>query len=232
MFVGHERMNAIAVIDPRQEDETLKWVSTCHGPHEMKFRNDRAQVLVACRDDDAIEVVDVATLRVVDHVPTGPRPVTFELGRDENWLFVPDPETSTVVEVSLGDKLIERAIPVGADPEAILASADGKTLFVASEASDLVHVIDPAAGAVVDNVQVGTRPRCFLLLPNSRELWVSNGRSAEVLIVDRATKRVSASVGLRPPGVPPDRVTPVGMAATKDGATVVVALGLANALAF
>jgi YVTN family beta-propeller protein len=232
VFVSHERINAIAVIDPKQEDGVLKWISTCHAPREMKFRNDRTQMLVACRDDDVIDVIDVATLQVVDHIPTGRQPVIFELARDENWLFVPDPEASTVDEISLEDKLIERAIPVGADPEAILASADGKTLFVASEANDLVHIIDLSIGAVMDNIQIGTRPRCFLLLPNNDELWVSNGWSAEVSIIDLVTKQVSASVGLRPPGNPQDYVTPVGMTVTKDGATVVAALGQANALAF
>jgi YVTN family beta-propeller protein len=232
VFVSHEKMNSIAVIDPVKENHVVKWIATSRSPHEMKFRDNRQQVLVACRDDDVIDVIDVATLRVVDHIPTGPRPVTFELSQDEQSLLVPNPETSTVAEIYLEDRLIEREIPVGADPECVLASADGKTLYVASEANDLVHVVDLAAGVVTDNILVGTRPRRFLLLPARKELWVSNEASGEVSIIDYTTQQVTASLVFQPPGLRGGDVTPVGMTVTRNGATAIVALGLADTLAF
>jgi hypothetical protein len=61
-------MSSIAVIDPEQDYRVIKWIKTSHGPRAMKFRNDRKQLLVAYRDDD---VVEVATLTVTDHIPTG-----------------------------------------------------------------------------------------------------------------------------------------------------------------
>jgi hypothetical protein len=49
----------------------------------MKFGKDRILLYVACGDDD---VIDVAMLKVTDHIPTGPSPEMFELSRDERAL--------------------------------------------------------------------------------------------------------------------------------------------------
>ena len=40
----------------------------------MKFHDNHKQLFVACGDDDVIDVIDVATLSVVDHIPTGASP--------------------------------------------------------------------------------------------------------------------------------------------------------------
>jgi hypothetical protein len=77
----------------------------------MKFRTDHKQLLVACGDDD---VIDVATLQVVDHIPAGPSPEMFELSRDETSLYVSDEEASALQEISFKDKLIDRDIATGA----------------------------------------------------------------------------------------------------------------------
>ena len=232
VFVSHEKTNNIAVIDPKQGYRIIKWIDTSHRPRDMNFRNDRSQLLVACGDDDVIDVIDVATLKVVDHIPTGPSPEMFALSHDENSLYVSDEEASAVQEINIKDKIIERDIATGAEPEGIAVTSDGKTLYVTSEVSDMVHVVDLTAGVVTDNIVVGTRPRRFLLLPNGKELWVSNELSGQVSIIDRSTNQVSATLDFLPPGFRQVDVTPVGMTMTKDGTTAIVTLGRANYVAF
>ncbi|WP_146101625.1 YVTN family beta-propeller repeat protein [Rhodopila globiformis] len=232
IFVSHEQSNDIAVIDPQQDYRIIKWIRTSHRPRELRFRKDHQQILVACEEDDVIDVVDVATLQVADHIPTGPHPVMFALSQDEDFIYVPDKARSTIDKISVTDKLIEREIPTGADPEAIIAGSDGKTLYVTSAVNHMVHVVDLEAAAVTDNIQVGTHPARLLAPPGSHGLWVSNQLSGELSIVDRSTKLVSGTLDLHLPHAPPGRPTPVGMTTTHDGATVVVALGQANAVAF
>jgi PQQ-dependent catabolism-associated beta-propeller protein len=232
VFVSHEKTNNIVVIDPKQGSRIIKWIDTSHRPRDMKFRTDHKQLLVACVDDDVIDVIDVATLQMVDHIPTGPSPEMFELSRDETSLYVSDEEASAVQEISFKDKLIDRDIATGAEPEGIAVTGDGKTLYVTSEVSDMVHVVDLTAGVVTDNVVVGTRPRRFLLLPNGKELWVSNELSGQISIIDRATNQVSATLDFLPPGFRQVDVTPVGMTMSKDGVTAIITLGRANHIAF
>lgn len=231
VFVSNERTNNIAVIDTKQDYQIIKWIPTSRRPRDMKFHDDHRQLLVACGDDDVIDVIDVATLAVTDHIPTGPSPEMFEISRDGSMLYVSNEEASAVQQISIADKLIVREIATGAEPEGIAVTADGKTLYVTSEVTDMVHVIDLAAGAVTDNIVVGTRPRRFLLLPGSNELWVSNELSGQVSVIDRATNRVSTTIDFVPPGFRQVDVTPVGMTMTRDGKTAIVALGRANHVA-
>jgi PQQ-dependent catabolism-associated beta-propeller protein len=232
VFVSNEKTNNIAVIDPKQDYKIIKWISTSRRPRDMKFRDSRRLLYVACGDDDVIDVIDVATLSVVDHIPTGPSPEMFELSRDEKTLYVSNEEGSSVQEISTVDKIIVREIATGAEPEGIAVSADGKTLYVTSEVTDMVHVVDAAAGVVTDNIVVGTRPRRFLLLPGGNELWVSNELSGQVSVIDRSTNEVSATLDFLPPGFRQVDVTPVGMTMTKDGKSAIIALGRTNHVAF
>lgn len=231
-FVSHERTNNVAVIDPKRDYQIIKWIDTSRRPRDMKFRSDHKQLLVACGDDDVIDVIDVASLAVTDHIPTGPSPEMFELSRDQKTLYVSNEEASAVQEIGIADKIITREIATGAEPEGIALSADGGTLYVTSEVTDMVHVIDLEAGAVTDNILVGTRPRRFLLLPESNELWVSNELSGQVSVIDRKAKQVSMTIDFLPPGFRQVDVTPVGMTMSKDGKLAIVALGRANHIAF
>jgi PQQ-dependent catabolism-associated beta-propeller protein len=231
VFVSHEKTNNIAVIDPKQDYKIIKWISTSHRPRDMKFRDNRRLLYVACGDDDVIDIIDVATLRVSDHIPTGPSPEMFELSRDGKALYVSNEEGSSVQEISIADKTITREIATGAEPEGIAQSADGKTLYVTSEVTDMLHVVDAEAGIVTDNIIVGTRPRRILLLSDGKELWVSNELSGQISVIDRTTNRVSTTLDFVPPGFRQVDVTPVGMTMTKDGKTAIVALGRANHVA-
>jgi PQQ-dependent catabolism-associated beta-propeller protein len=232
VFVSHEKTNNIAVLDPKQDYKIIQWIPTSHRPRDMKFADNRRLIYVACGDDDVLDVIDVATLKVTDHIPTGPSPEMFELTRDEKALYVSNEEGSAVQEISIADKIIMREIATGAEPEGLAVSADGKTLYVTSEVTDMVHVVDAEAGVVTDNIVVGTRPRRLLLLPGGNELWVSNELSGQVSVIDRTTNKVSRTLDFLPPGFRQVDVTPVGMTMTKDGNTVIVALGRANHLAF
>jgi PQQ-dependent catabolism-associated beta-propeller protein len=232
VFVSNEPMNKVAVIDPKQEDRVIAWIETSRRPRGMAFRDDRTQLLVACGDDDVIDVIDVATLAVTDHIPTGANPEALELSRDQKTLYVSYKEGSAVLEISVEDKLVEREIRTGAEPGGIAVSNDGKTLYVTSEISDWVHVVDLTVGAVTDNVAVGTRPRQLLLMPGGKDLWVSNELSGQVSIIDRATSHVTGHLDFRPPGSRQIDVTPEGLTTTRDGETAFVTLGRASYVAF
>jgi YVTN family beta-propeller protein len=192
----------------------------------MKFRNGRKQLLVACGDDAVIDVIDVATLAVIDHVPTGANPEFFELSLDDKALYVSNKAESAVQVISMSEKLIEKEIPTGAGPGGIAVSGDEKTLYVASEISDWVHVVDLRAAVVTENIVVGTPPRRLFLVAD--ELWVLNELSGQVSIIDRATNHVSANLDFSPPGFGQGNVTPLGIATTNDSKIAFVSLGQAN----
>jgi YVTN family beta-propeller protein len=230
VFVSDERTNDVAVIDARHEHRVIKRIQTSRRPRDMAFRNDHHQLLVACGDDDVIDVIEIADLAVTDHIPTGADPEGFGLSRDQKMIYVANKAGSTVQQISVDDKIIEHEIGTGAEPGDLAVSSDGGTLYVTSQISDWVHVVDLGAGWVTHNIAIGMPPGRVLLMPN--ELWVASERSAQVSIIDRATNRVAGHIDFRPPGTRPFDVTPAGLATTADARTVFVALGRADSVAF
>ena len=206
-------------------------IETSRRPRDMRFNEARTLLFVACGDDDVIDVIDVATLQVVDSIPTGPSPEVFVFSPDETQIFVSNEEDSVMEMIDVASKTVIDRVATGAEPEGVINSVDGKYVFVTSEVADMVHVIDRAKSAVVKNIIVGTRPRRFVVTPDGSELWVSDELSSEIHVIDIATLTIKDALSFVPPGFRAEDVTPVGMAVTKDGSKILITLGRANHVA-
>ena len=229
IFVSLERGNEIVVLNPDLTEKAR--IETSRRPRDMHFNKAQTLLFVACGDDDAIDVIDLATLAVVDSIPTGPSPEVFAFSPDETQIYVSNEEDSTMEVIDVAAKIVTARISTGAEPEGVINSVDGKTVFVTSEVADMVHVVDRATNAVSKNIIVGTRPRRFIVTPDGKELWVSDELSSEVHVIDIATLEVAEVLSFLPPGFRAEDVTPVGMAITADGSKALVTLGRANHLA-
>ena len=229
IFVSLERGNEVVVLNP---DLSVKArIETSRRPRDMRFNEAHTFLYVACGDDDVIDVIDVATLQVVDSIPTGPSPEIFVFSPDETQIFVSNEEDSTMEMIDVASKTVIDRVATGAEPEGVINSVDGKYVFVTSEVADMVHVIDRAKSAVVKNIIVGTRPRRFVVTPDGSELWVSDELSSEIHVIDIATLTIKDALSFVPPGFRAEDVTPVGMAVTKDGSKILITLGRANHVA-
>lgn len=229
IFVSLERGNQVVVLNPDLSINTR--IDTSRRPRDMHFNKDKTLLYVACGDDDSIDVIDVATLKVVDSIPTGPSPEIFAFSPDESQIFVSNEEDSTVEFIDVASKTVVDRVATGAEPEGVINSVDGKYIFATSEVADMVHVIDRAKAAVIKNIIVGTRPRRFVVTPDGADLWVSDELSSEVHVIDIASLTIKNVLTFIPPGFRPEDVTPVGMTITRDGSKVLITLGRANHLA-
>lgn len=229
IFVSLERGNEVVVLNPDLSVKTR--IETSRRPRDMRFNEARTLLFVACGDDDVIDVIDVATLQVVDSIPTGPSPEVFVFSPDETQIFVSNEEDSVMEMIDVASKTVIDRVATGAEPEGVINSVDGKYVFVTSEVADMVHVIDRAKSAVVKNIIVGTRPRRFVVTPDGSELWVSDELSSEIHAIDIATLTIKDALSFVPPGFRAEDVTPVGMAVTKDGSKILITLGRANHVA-
>src|ERR1700744_3466558 len=91
IYVSNEKSNNIIVIDPK----TYKIVNDIHvsgRPRDMHFNADHTKLYIACGDDDVIDVLDVATGKVVDKLATGPSPETFAMDEARHRIYVSDEE--------------------------------------------------------------------------------------------------------------------------------------------
>lgn len=110
-------------------------------------------------------------------------------------------------------------------------SGDGKVVVNTSETTSMVHFIDAARAEVFDNVLVDTRPRVATFSVDGRRLWVSSEIRGTTTVIDSASHDVLTIIDFHIPGVPHERIQPVGIALTHDGKRAFVALGPANHVA-
>src|SRR5215471_17371361 len=76
IYVSNEKSNNIVVVDPKTGN-VVKDIPVSRRPRDMHFNADHSKLYIACGDDDVIDVLDVATSKVVDKLVTGSSPETF-----------------------------------------------------------------------------------------------------------------------------------------------------------
>ena len=73
------RLAAEAATSPPQP----RTIGTCKRPRHLQLSPDRKQLLVACSNDHAADVIDLAT-----RIPLGDNPETFDISPDGKTLYV------------------------------------------------------------------------------------------------------------------------------------------------
>jgi PQQ-dependent catabolism-associated beta-propeller protein len=122
-------------------------------------------------------------------------------------------------------------VDVGVEPEGMAVSPDGRWAVNTSETTNMVHWIDTRTRKLVDNTLVDQRPRYARFTVDSKQLWVSSEVGGTVSVIDVASRKRTHTIRFAIPGIPKDRIQPVGMRLTRDGRYAFVALGPANHVA-
>ena len=257
LFVSSEKDHMVTVLDGNTYN-VIANIQTAARPRHLVFTPDRSQIYVACGDGNAIDIIDVSELALVDRIVGIDDPEAFEFSPDGNTLYVSLEDDAKLgildlsqyfaarkkmPELTVGDASDDpddenreaiaglTTIEVGAEPEGILVSPKGDTVFVTSEVANMVHVLDTASGTLKANVVVGNRPRRLALTKDGQSLWVTNELAGSATVLDLATFTVTRRIEFKPKGFRPEDVTPVGISMMRDGKTAWVALGRANHVA-
>ena len=168
---------------------------------------------------------------MVRHLPAGSDPELAALHPDGRRLFVANEDDNMVTVVDVERGVVLREISVGVEPEGLGISPDGRWVVNTSETTNMAHVIEADSGEVVANVLVGARPRAVVWEPDSKRFWVSAEIGGTLTLIEAGSWRVAGTVTFAVPGVPPEAIQPVGMALSRDGRRLFVALGPANRVA-
>lgn len=229
-WVSSEKDDAITLIDVKTL--TVKGtIPTCkRGRHIQRMPD--GNVMVACTESNAADILDPASGKSVRRLPLGDEPEAFDLSPDGKTVYVSNEDEGEASFVDAATGKVVKKVKVGKEPEGVKVSADGKTLFVTSEVASLVHVIDVDAGKVVKNIKVGKRPRRMAITPDGKELWVTNELDSSVSIVALDKLEVAGTIKFEVKGARAEDITPVGITMTRDGKRAFVSLGRANHVAF
>lgn len=156
-------------------------------------------VYVSSEKDDALTMIDLATLTVKGTLPTCKRGRHLQLTPERKLMLAcSDSGVADLIDPASGQSL--RRIPLGDDPEAFDLSPDGKTLYVSSEDDAAVVFIDTATGKRLREVKVGQEPEGVKVSADGKLLYVTSEVASLVHAIDTASGKVVANikVGKRP----------------------------------
>ena len=170
-------------------------------------------------------MIDLASGKVVDRLPSGPDPELMALHPDGHHLYIANEDDNMVTVLDIDSKKVLNEIQVGVEPEGMGISPDGKLLVNTSETTNMAHFIDTDSREIIGNVLVDSRPRVAEFTPDNKHVWVSAEIGGTVSVIDSAEKKVIHKIRFEIPGVSADAIQPVGVKITKDGKRAFVALG-------
>jgi YVTN family beta-propeller protein len=143
---------------------------------------------------DSLAVIDVATARVRQRLPTGRYPYAVAVAHD-GTVFVSAWGGHTVAMFSPtpnGRLRPHAPIAVGRHPSALLLNADDSRLYVASASTDEIDVVDPRTASVVTrlhdptpaNTGEGSTPNALALSRDGHRLFVAEADNNAVAVLD------------------------------------------------
>jgi YVTN family beta-propeller protein len=149
----------------------------------------RKRLFVAALGNDTVEVVDLATDNVTQHIKNLRAPQGVGFASESNRLAVANDEDGSC-RLYDGTSLQQTAaIDLKNDADNIRYDILSRRFWVGYGAGGLA-AIDPVSGKQVADVKLGAHPESFQLETKGKRIFVNVPRSAHVAVVDRETGTV------------------------------------------
>jgi DNA-binding beta-propeller fold protein YncE len=156
-------------------------------PYACRLDEKRQRLYVSLWAQATIAVIDLKTMRVVEHWPTEEHPCEMALTRSGKYLFVANASrnTVTVLDTTRGKPLeticaaLYPQAPPGSTPNSLALSPDERTLFVANADNNMIAVFDvsrPGKARSLGFIPVGWYPTSVRVTPDGKRLLIANGK--------------------------------------------------------
>jgi len=247
LYVSAEGSGEIIVVDP-EFASVLARIPVGKRPRGLKVSRDGRYLYVALsgsprggpnvdestlpaadRSADGIGVVDLVDRKLVQTLPSGQDPESFDVSKDGKTLFVSNEETAELSVLDLQSGKIARRVPVGTEPEGVTVRPDGKVVYVTSERDSKVTAVDTATFAVIADIPVGKRPRAIAFRKDGSVAFVSNEFGGSLTAFDPRNHQVIGSIPIE--GKVPNSQRPMGLAFSPDEKWLFVSTGRGEAVA-
>lgn len=165
-------------------------------------------VVVACKSEFQLALVDPAGEKVLLKLPTGRGPHEVTVSPDGRTAYVSnfgrysvyppgdtdhDKASNTITVIDLADRKVRATLDLGTHtgPHGMIVSHDNKLLWVTTETPQAVLELDAATGKI-QHVWPTTQQRSHMIVttPNESKFYVTNTVSGTVSVIDRASGEV------------------------------------------
>ena len=121
---------------------------------------------------DAVSMISLETLAVLDTIPVGENPRAMVLSPDGTRLYVANYSSDNVSVIDSLSHSVIATVPVGDSPLALAVSRDGQHVYVANSGSSSISVIGTGSNILETNVPTSSTPSAIAYHPLRNELWL------------------------------------------------------------
>jgi YVTN family beta-propeller protein len=170
-----------------------------------RFQFNGRNLLAANLDDRLLTILDVASGRVVTHLPLAVRPDNLCFKSDGGQLFITGEGMDAVVVVYPYQTEVAETLLAGHAPGVMAASAAPDYLFVANPRSNNVTILDIETHKVMAAAPAGAEPGHITITPDNQYALVLNRGSGDMAVI-----RIAAVAARRSKSAPLFTMIPVG----------------------
>ena len=134
--------------------------------------------------------INVGTMRIVDALHVGGKPVDIKLSADGTVFYVANQERNGVSVVDARTLVEIDFLRTGRGAHGLAVRRDGDGLYVANRRAGTISVIDFASRSVVDTWDVGGSPDMLNVSIDGSQLWASNRWHDNVSVINTHTGHV------------------------------------------
>ena len=160
LWVGNDARDGsggVTVIDTQTRERVFSYPSG-QGFHEISFSDDSQRAFVTNRDGGTLSVFDIANLRHVRDIATGPQPLSAAYSTLTQAVYVSDGKAGTISVIDARNLTMRKVIEVGQGVGPMRFSPDGRFGLVLNTAQDRLSVIDSSNDQTVHELQVTPEP--------------------------------------------------------------------------
>jgi DNA-binding beta-propeller fold protein YncE len=190
--------SAMAVIDLATR-KVVRMVDFGRGvrPHMPLLDPASGMLYVTTEMDQAVTVIDPASLQIVAKVPTGQvQSHMLVVSRDGGRGYTANVGPGTVSVLDMAGRKLAKVIPVSGEVQRISMSRDGRMVFTADQTKPQIAVIDTATNTVKTWIPLPAVGYGSATTLDGRWLLVQMGTLKQVAIIDLHTMQVARTVGV------------------------------------
>jgi YVTN family beta-propeller protein len=161
LWVGNNaadpKKSGVTVIDA-QDLETVAFIRTGPGHHEIAFTDGDRYAYVSNRDGGTVSIIDVQALEKIADIETGPRPMSVAYSVLGNAVYVTDAEAGTITVIDPDTQEIRARIEAEPGLGPLRMTRDGRWGIAVNASTDTVFVIDASSDRLAHAISVGKQP--------------------------------------------------------------------------
>nr|WP_262405572.1 cytochrome D1 domain-containing protein [Pseudomonas fluorescens] len=176
--------SGVTVIDTQTLEKVFRYPSG-QGFHEITFSDDSRHAFVSNRDSGTLSVFDIANLRHVSDVATGPQPLSAAYSALAQAVYVADGKAGTISVIDARSLAPRNVIDVGQGVGPMRFTQDGRFGLVLNTLQDRLLVIDAGSDERVHELEVTAEP--YQLIFTRAYAYVRGLASSRVSMINLAS---------------------------------------------